>query len=182
MAMYQRPTPKYPSLALCVALAGLLVLGLWLAVTPVTAQNVGCVIDDGVNIRSGPSLAFGAIGQAFEDECLAVLACEDNGDPDGYRYWVETERGWINSELIALNDPLCFFAPQATPTRTRTPFPTPTREFLILPTSTPPPTVAAVTPVATGNLVLPEPVVAREYVIRFSFEVYRMDTEEEATR
>lgn len=79
------------------------------------AQGCDRVLDGPLNVRSGPSLAFGVVGSVDEGDCLDVLDYVDNGD-EAYSQWYQIEAGWVWSGAVVLDDVAVVLTPEVVPT------------------------------------------------------------------
>ncbi len=106
-----------------------------------------------VNVRSGPSTQYGAIGNLGSEDCLYFDASNEEGTwlriaPNQPEEYIALERGWVYIELLGLlgNSRLPIITltptPTDTPTQTYTPSPTLTPSMTPTSSATPTPTPA----------------------------------------
>lgn len=103
-----------------------------------------------VNLRRGPGVVYGLLGNVRADESLQVLAWNDDEQNPWYLVGTADGRlGWIAAEVVRSEDLVSLVGIPVAATLPPTPFPTPTPSPS--PTSTPPAVIVTVTVGAGGG-------------------------------
>ena len=105
--------------------------------TPVPAPYA-LVVAPIVNVRSGPSVAYPIIGQAYQDQRFDIIARNE-----AFTWWqiccIDGQQGWITTQLTAPGGPADTVPIVAPPDLPPTPFPSATPQDTPIPTATPGP-------------------------------------------